>query len=83
MLQQILDNKGPMAGCRVAPLSQEQHHYRRPRLFAAAELAGSGDQVVGEAGLGTEDEGADLVRFQDERGGVRVGGPAQGDAPAG
>lgn len=43
----------------------------------------SGKQVVGEAGLGTVDEGADLAGFQDEGGTVRVGGLAEGDLAAG
>jgi hypothetical protein len=45
-------------------------------------LHGSGEQVVGEAVLGAVDEGADLVRLEDERGGVWVGGLAEGDATA-
>src|SRR5580658_4155941 len=43
----------------------------------------SGEQVVGEAGLGAIDEGADLGGLEDEGGAVRVGGLAEGDLAAG
>jgi hypothetical protein len=43
----------------------------------------SGEQVVGEAGLGAVDEGADLGGFQDDGGAAGVGGLAQGDPAAG
>src|SRR5579859_1585875 len=43
----------------------------------------SGEQVVGEAGFGALDEGADLAGLQDECGAGGVGGLAQGDLAAG
>src|SRR6266571_3811849 len=43
----------------------------------------SGEEAVGEAGLGAVDERADLAGLQDEGGAVRVGGLAQGDPAAG
>src|ERR1700730_1262155 len=62
----------------------------RPCVSPAPEGAGddaaswwSGEEVVGEAGRGAVDEGADLVGFQDERGAGRVGGLAQCDPAAG
>src|ERR1039457_1387576 len=44
---------------------------------------GGGEEVVGEAGFGAVDEGADFVGLEDERGPGGVCGLAEGDAPAG
>src|SRR6266568_9470305 len=43
----------------------------------------SGEEFVGETGLGALDEGPDLIRFQDEGRAGRVGGLAQGDPATG
>src|SRR6266567_794713 len=45
--------------------------------------AGSGKQVVGQAGLGALDERPDLAGLQDEGGAAGVGGLAEGAPAAG
>src|SRR5689334_18338901 len=45
--------------------------------------ARSGEQVVGQAGLGALDERPDLAGLQDEGGAAGVGGLAEGDPAAG
>src|SRR5450755_4732630 len=50
---------------------------------SASGVAASGEQVVGQPGLGAVDERGDLVGLEDERGAVGVGGLAQRDPAAG
>src|SRR5450755_1405546 len=50
---------------------------------SASGVAASGEQVVGQPGLGAVDERGDLVGLEDQRGAPGVGGLAQRDPAAG
>src|SRR3954470_16636649 len=75
------------AGCRRTVRDTERVRECRWLLLPCLPWNGlrgwSGEEVVGQADLGAGNEGADLVRLQDERGTVGVGGLAQGDPAAG